>query len=259
MFAAKMIAASGLRNQQARLDTISDNVANVNTMAFNRSRLDFKDALYTTGITPGPPRTPAPGGNQQRGNGVMIGAITRCFTPGALIRTDRDLDLAITGDGFFELEDENGNSLYTRNGGFHLSVNEEGTFIVSATGKFLLDSEGERIQVPEGTSNINIDREGVISFTVDDEITTVNLGIHTFRNITGLVSEGSGYFSETPAAGERLPADEAEVLQGMREGSNVDLAFEVTRLIRTHRAYSMAATALRTADEMEAIANNMRR
>ena len=257
MYQAMMIAATGLKNQQQRLDTIANNVSNVNTVAFKGVRLDFKDALYTAGIVPGPPRTPE--GNQQRGHGVMIAGIAKDFRGGYLQVTEGLLDLALEGEGFFELGDLNGNILYTRNGSFTLSDEADGLYLVNSNGLYVHDADGARIVVPDGTEDINIGYDGLVRFTHGEEETTVTLGVYTFRNVTGLLSEGDSTYAESVASGEKIPAENTKVVQGALEGSNVNLAEEMTRMIRTQRAFQLASRALSTADDMEGIANNMRR
>ena len=257
MYEALMIAATGLHNQQRRLDTIAHNVANVNTVAFKNSRLDFKDALYTAGIVPGLPRTPE--GNQQKGHGLMVAGIAKDFSNGNLQVTDRNLDLAIEGEGFFALEGADGATIYTRNGNFSLSVEADGIYLVNGDGLYVQDMDGMRIRIPEYTETISVGGHGEITFTAGEEETAVGLGVFTFRNLTGLMSVGEGMYAESEASGERLPADGAVIRQGALEGSNVSLAEEMTRMIRTQRAFSLASRALTTADEMEGIANNMRR
>jgi flagellar basal-body rod protein FlgG len=255
MFEAMMIAASGLHNQQRRLDTIANNVSNVETIGFKSVRLDFKDALYTAGIVPGPPRSPD--GNQQKGHGVMVAGTAKDFRTGGLQRTDRPLDLAIEGEGFFSLRDQNGEILYTRTGAFYMSAEEDGAYLVNSNGLYVLDAAGERIMLPADAVTIEIDTYGVMTF--GEGIPSVTLGVFTFRNLTGLVSLGEGNYAESEASGERLPAGDAVVRQGALEGSNVNMSEEMTRMIRTQRAFQLASRALTTADEMEAIANNMRR
>ena len=257
MYEAMMIAATGLQNQQRRLDTIADNVSNVNTVGFKSSRLDFKDALYTAGIVPALPRTP--GGNQQKGHGLMVAGITKDFSTGNFQRTDGKLDFAIGGEGFFSIEAPGGDDLYTRNGSFNISVEIEGAFLVTNEGYYVQDTMGMRIRIPEFTESITVDENGVMAFVVGDEEVRIELGIFTFRNPTGLLSVGDGNYSESDASGQKLPANDIVVVQGMLEGSNVSLSEEMTRMIRTQRAFSLASRALTTADEMEGIANNMRR
>jgi len=257
MYEALMIAATGLQNQQRRLDTISNNVANVNTVAFKNSRLDFKDALYTAGIVPGKARTPE--GNQQKGHGLMVAGITKDYSTGTFQQTDRKLDMAIEGEGFFTLENQDGEIVYTRNGCFSISVEDDGAWLVNADGFYVQDAGGARINIPELAEDVEIDVNGLIKFTVGDEETTVALGLFTFRNLTGLMSTGNGTYSESEASGERVAAEDAVVRQNVIELSNVKLADEMTRLIRTQRAFQLSSRALTTADEMEGIANNMKR
>jgi len=257
MFEALMIAATGLTNQQRRLDMIANNVSNVNTVGYKSDRLNFKEALYTAGIVPGPPRTPE--GNQQKGHGVMVAGTTKDFSTGNFIRTDRQLDVAIQGEGFFALGDDDGNVFYTRIGSFHLGSEPDGTYLVNGEGLYVLGADGERILVPENTQSIEIETDGTVNFVNWEETTSVKIDIYTFRNISGLETSGNGNYVESVASGERRISDAAEVRQGVLEGSNVNLAEEMTRMIRTQRAFQLASRALTTADEMEGIANNMRR
>jgi len=257
MYEAMMIAATGLQNQQRRLDTIANNVANVNSASYKSARLDFKDALYTAGIVPARPRTPE--GNQQKGHGVMVAGITKDFSAGSFQQTDRPLDAVIEGEGFFELGDNDGNTLYTRSGVFEVSAEADGNYLVNSDGLYVHDAGGNRIAVPYGAETINFNPDGTITFIAFEEETTATLGVYTFRNITGLLSMGNGTYSESVASGEKRPAAGAVIRQGAIEGSNVDLAEEMTRLIRTQRTFQLASRALTTADEMEGIANNLRR
>ena len=259
MYEAINIAATGLQSQQRRLDTIANNVANINSAAYKSARLDFKDALYTAGIVPALPRTREPEGNQQKGHGVMVAGITKDFSTGSMQATGRQLDVMIEGEGFFALRDPEGETIYTRNGSFNVSVEDDGIYLVNADGYYVQDVDGERILLPEYADNIDFAMNGVITFTTDGEDTTARLALYTFRNITGLLSDGRGYYSESVASGERMAADEAKIRQGALEISNVRLADEMTRMIRTQRAFSLASRALTTSDEMEGIANNMRR
>jgi len=258
MYLAMSIAATGVRHQMRRIDSIANNVANANTVGYKNSRLDFKDALYTTGITPGLPRTPE--GNQQKGHGLMITAITRDFKPGSMERTNNPLDFAIENEGFFAFEDPSGGVLYGRSGAFSLSVEAGGTFLVNGEGLYVLNENEERIAIPLGITQIIGDVDGTLRFMAGDtEVGRDNIGIFTFRNLHGLAAAGNSTFTQTDAAGVRLPADKAILRQGVLEISNINLAEEMTRVIRTQRAFQLASRALTTADEMEGIANNMRR
>ena len=257
MYEAMMIAATGLHNQQKRLDTIANNVSNVNTVAFKSVRLDFKDALYTAGIIPGPPRTPE--GNQQKGHGVMIAGTAKDFRMGSFQTTDRPLDVAIEGEGFFELRNVNGELLYSRRGAFEISAEEGGSYLVNGEGLYVMDANGERIRLPDDAETIGIGQDGTFTFTFRGEPSDVKLGVYTFRNLMGLLSAGDSNYAESAASGEKTPAENMVLRQGVTELSNVGLADEMTRMIRAQRAFQLASRALTTADEMEGIANNMRR
>jgi len=258
MYLAMSIAASGLRNQQLRIDTIAHNVANTNTVGYKSARLDFKDALYTYTYNPSRPRTPE--ANQQKGHGVIVTAIESDHRTGSFERTERMLDFALENEGYFSLQNMAGDTVYTRNGSFHLSVEADGTYLVNGEGLYVLNNAGARIMVPIGVDTIACDVNGIMAFYNNDELVGgATLGLYTFRNLHGLSAEGNGNFAQTPAAGERLPANDVVVRQGILEGSNVNLAEEMTRLVRTQRAFQLASRALTTADDMEGIANNMRR
>jgi len=260
MYLAKSIAASGLRHQQLRIDTIAHNVSNTNTHGYKNSRLDFKDSLYTAGITPGPARSLDE--SQQKGHGLLVAGITRDFKPGHMERTERELDFAIEGEGFFSVSAPNGDVVYTRNGSFHRSVEANGTFLVDGIGMYVLTENGGRIQMPAETSRIESNTDGTLMFfdLNNNQLGSARLGIFSFRNIKGLEAIGNGAFTPSPAAGERFQVnDEVTLRQGVLEGSNINLAEEMTRVIRTQRAFQLASRALTTADEMQGIANNMRR
>jgi len=258
MYLAKSIAASGLRNQQLRIDTIASNVANVNTNGYKNARLDFKDSLYTAGFAPSPARSINE--NIQKGHGVLTGGITRDFKPGIIQRTDRELDFGIEGEGFFSLALPDGSTVYTRGGNFNLSAEVDGTYLVSSNGYYVLNDVGGRIMIPPNTDSIEVYDSGLVQFRSSDNIIgQTNLGMFTFRNLKGLEAVGDGNYIPTAIAGERIVADRAIIRQGTLEGSNVNLAEEMTRLIRAQRAFQLSSRALTTADEMQGIANNMRR
>jgi len=189
----------------------------------------------------------------------MVAGTAKDFRGGSLLATDRPLDVAIEGEGFFELRDAGGALLYTRNGSFRISSEDDGAYLVNADGLYVMDADGERIRLPENAETVTIGQDGTIKFTDGEEEMLLALGVYTFRNLTGLLSAGNGNYSESPASGEKLPAEGAMLRQGALEGSNVNLAEEMTRMIRTQRAFQLASRALSKADEMEGIANNMRR
>ena len=264
MYQAISIAATGLINQQRRIDVIADNMANINTIGFKASRLDFKDALHVAGGL-GPVATPAPTGNVQKGLGVMMAAVTHNFENSSLISTEEPLDFAIIGEGFVEVQTPAGELRYNTGGTFYLSNNDDGTMhIVTAQGYSVLDSDGQPIFIPEGMNGISIAADGAVVFHgVPEEDEPVRLGLYTFANPQGLSAAGVALFETTVASGEKIDIREEErtitVKQGYVERSNVDLAQEVTRLIRAQRVFQLASRALTTADDMEGIANNMKR
>jgi len=176
-------------------------------------------------------------------------------------RTERALDFTIEGEGFFSLESPAGGVSYTRNGVFNLSVEAGGVFLVNGQGLYVLDENGARIQIPAETTAIEADVDGTLRFVRHDELLgTARLGIFSFTNLKGLMASGNANFVHTPAAGEIFQVnDNITVRQGILEASNVNLAEEMTRVVRTQRAFQLASRALTTADEMQGIANNMRR
>lgn len=257
MYEAMFTAASGIRGQQQRLDVIADNMSNVNTNAFKASRLNFKDILYVAGDYPYADQAE----NQQKGHGVKTASVSRIFSTGNLVTTERQLDFAIEGEGFFELMDRNGGYYYTRAGNFYLSEIGGQHYLVNGSGNFVLSDAGEPVIMPADAMRLNIDATGHISFTGADGANTDggNIALRTFVNPDGLSSLGGCNYSPTEASGEPVAAQRAGVRQGVLESSNVDIAQEMTRMIRTQRALSFSSRALTTADQMEGIANNMRR
>ena len=255
MYEAVMMAATGLTNQQRRIDSIADNVSNVNTVGYKAARLDFKDALYTAGMGP----TASPDGNLQKGHGVMISSISKQFSQGGLLTTGEELDFAIDGEGFLEVRAPSGELLYTRAGNLYVGQAGDRSYLVNSQGYFVQNNLGERINVPEGTTSIGVGEDGAITFTAGDWTATDRFGLYTFVNKTGLSAAGNGNYEITVASGQKQTSPEIRIKQGALEASNVELATEMTRLIRAQRAFSLAGRALTTADDMEGIANNLKR
>ena len=253
-----MIAATGIHSQQRRLDTIADNVANANTVGFKSGRVEFKDALYTAGFTQG--AAPAsPQGSQQKGHGTVVTSINKSFTHGSLLASENPMDFALEGEGYFEVMDSYGGIHYTRAGNFYISTEQDGTYLVTSKGEYVLNDMGERIATPQGSNGIEISEAGEISFRGDETGMRDQLGLYTFTNRSGLSYSGSSNFDVTAASGEKIAAENVKVRQGVLESSNVDMAVEMTMLIRAQRAFALASRALSTADGMEGIANNMKK
>ncbi|MDR2421615.1 MAG: flagellar hook-basal body protein [Oscillospiraceae bacterium] len=263
MFEAVYMAASGLVGQQRRLDVIADNVANVNSLGHRANRADFADALYTAGLNPSYPRTPEPEGNQRHGHGVTIASITRESRQGSFIVTGNELDFAIDGPGFLEVQNGAGAYFYRRGGSFYISeepaAGERG--IVDSDGYFLTGEYGTPVMVPDGAEGISVSSGGALEFKLTDgsAVTGDTLPVYTFVNEMGLDSAGADRYVRTDISGEMTRALDSGVISGSVESSNVDLAKEMTNMIRAQRAFSLAARALTTADDMEGLANALRK
>lgn len=245
-------AASGLKCQQTRLDTIAANLANSNTAGYKSSRVEFRDALYTAMDSPAGDAEQA---NLLAGSGVLINATSASFSDGTLTNTGAPLDFAISGSGFFTVADAGGEVSYTRNGSF--SVSADGNYLVTAQGLYVLDREGNRISLPADRTGLRVSSDGVLSVDGGGEIAAI--GIAEFQNPDGLLAVGNTCFQETAVSGGPMFAGtDASVVQGSLENSNVDMAQEMALLIRSQRAYSLSSRALQTADDMEGLANNIR-
>ena len=244
-------AKHGLQAQQQRMSVIADNIANVGSAGYKSQSAGFKDALYTHMINPADVGSAA---NLQQGSGVVTASTYRDFTGGTPMETGEPLDLYISGDGFFTVQDGNDNILYTRSGAFSVSTQEDGRYLVTANGHYVLDENGSHIELPENIDDLSVTSEGIMDF---GDGTTVSLGIVTFTNKDGLSLAGGGCYAATEASGEAKESH-ASIKQGYLESSNVDISLEFTKLIRTQRAYSLAGRVLSTWDEMSSETNNIR-
>ena len=252
MMQAAYTAKMGIMAQQRRVDTIADNLANVGTGGFKSRRVNFKDVLYDQMVNPAEPDS---GNNLQLGHGVAISGVSRDFTLGVPENTGHYLDLYIDGKGFFMVDGPTEGAQYTRAGALAVSREDTGNYLVTSNGYYLLDEEGNRIQMPRVLDDLKINHEGELSITSQPPF--AKLSLVSFYNIEGLSSIGEGLYEETIASGGPI-ATEAKILQGYLEGSNVAFGQESTQIIRAHRAFSLAGSALQAADEMDAIANRMR-
>jgi flagellar basal-body rod protein FlgG len=263
MIRAFHAAASGMRAQQKSIDLISNNIANVNTTGFKSKRAAFKDLVYSDMEI----RRVAAPPNLQVGNGVRVGAAMRSLVQGTPVQTGRTLDVSIIGDGYFAVATEDGSLRYTRDGSFNISVMNDGEGFVNrlttSDGLFVLNSDGRPIEFASGidVSALKIDQDGTIaaSNANGEAVPSGRLAVVSFANPGGLSAAGDNLFEETPASGEGVAVAEPSVMQGFLEASNVDMADEMTRLIMAQRAYQLSARVLQTADDMESMANNLRR
>jgi len=238
-------AKNAMKAQQTRLDTIANNISNINTVAFKNNAINFKDTLYTemdNGLL--------------RGTGVMIASATKSFTQGLPMVTGQSLDFMIDGNGFFTIQKNDGTLAYTRDGSFGISAEAQGNYLVTAQGYYVMDQNGQRIQLPNGTEDILVNGQGAIETKSGTPIAILNIA--SFDNEEGLSAMGDGCYGSTDVSGTAKKAQDYTVKNGFLEGSNVDLSQELVKLISTQRAYTLAGKALQTADEMHHMANNMR-
>lgn len=253
-------AATGMTAQQLNLDVIANNLANVNTTGFKRSRAEFQDLLYQTHRLPG---TETADGQQipvgiQVGMGTRPIAIQKLFSQGDYVQTQGPLDLAIEGEGFFRVL-RNGEEYYTRAGSFKPDNN--GTIV---------DAEGNPLQpefvIPPDAVEVAIDSGGNIT-AVDEagnELATGRLTLVRFVNPGGLYAMGKNLYRPTAASGDAIEGNPGEegygtIAQGFLEQSNVDVVTEMVQMIVAQRAYEINSKAIQTADEMLNIANNVKR
>jgi flagellar basal-body rod protein FlgG len=260
MIRALYTARTGLNGQQTQLDVISNNLANVNTGGFKKSRTQFEDLFYQTTRAVG--AETVDGGQVptgiQVGLGTRVTSVQKIFTQGDFTETGNDLDIAIEGDGFFKIT-RDGVDYYTRAGSF--KRDSDG---------FIVTSNGDRLQpefaIPIDTSFINIDSGGLI-VAQDSETTTLastQLTVNTFVNPAGLRSVGGNLFLETDASGPPTESDPGTdgagtLAQRFLETSNVDVSEELVNLIITQRAFEVNSKAITTADQLLEIANALKR
>ncbi|EAU40843.1 flagellar basal-body rod protein [Fulvimarina pelagi HTCC2506] len=252
---ALAIAATGMNAQETNVEVIANNIANVNTTGFKRARAEFTDLLYQVERAKGVAAAGAEGvvpEGAQLGLGVRLAAIRNVHLQGALKETGNKLDLALNGEGWFQIQGPGGAIRYTRDGAFN--TNAEGQ-IVTLDG-YLVDPE---LTVPANTSEIVVNEAGQVYARVEGELQDVGqLTLATFANNAGLHAEGGNLFSETVASGAPVvgvPGDPGYgvVHQGYLEDSNVDPVKEISELISAQRAYEMNSKIISAADEMASV------
>jgi flagellar basal-body rod protein FlgG len=261
MLRSLQTAATGMDAQQQLIDTLSNNMANVNTTAFKKSRANFNDLLYQNLRAPGlasQQGTIVPSGIQV-GNGVRLVSVDKSFQEGAIKVTNNDLDLMVKGRGFFRIQMPDGNIAYTRDGTFKRSVDGR---VVTSEGLPLVPE----ITVPPNTLSLRIGVDGTASATVQGEAEPRALGqiqIASFINPAGLNSMGRNLYTVSPASGEPIvtvPGENGTGLigQGELESSNVNIVDEMVQMIVGQRAYELNSKVIKTGDEMLATTNQMR-
>ncbi|WP_425447997.1 flagellar basal-body rod protein FlgG [Dethiothermospora halolimnae] len=258
-------AASGMRGQQLNIDTISNNLANVNTTSYKKQRVEFKDLLYSTIKRTNLNDNQGRPVNLEVGHGVMPVATTKDFANGSPVETQNPLDVAIDGGGFFAVATPNEEIRFTRDGSFKLSVDDGERILTTSEGYYILTEDEDVITVEEGMTDLNVDQLGnVTARNEDGEIEELGrLAIIDFPNPQGLLSDGSNLYKTTEATGEPIfvEADQmkSKVLQGYLESSNVQIVEEMVKMITAQRAYEINSKSIQTTDEMMQQANNLKR
>jgi len=248
--------------QQMNVDVIANNLANVNTTGFKKSSIEFQDLLYEsmqTGSRDGREGKANPA-NLQVGLGNRPISTYRSFTEGNISETGNPLDVAINGKGFMQVVLPDGNYAYTRDGS--LKVNAEGYLVTNSGLKI-----APELHIPGNTDSISINQDGTVSILLAGEETMEELGqieLVSFMNAGGLDGQGGNLFTVTEASGEPIYGRPGEdglglLVQGYLEKSNVDIAQEMIELIVAQRAYEVNSKAVRTADELLAMINNLKR
>ncbi|MEF2509387.1 flagellar basal-body rod protein FlgG [Vibrio mimicus] len=253
MHSALWVSKTGMAAQDTKMTAISNNLANVNTAGFKRDRVVFEDLFYNIQRQPGAQVDQVnelPTG-VQLGSGVRVVGTQKVFTQGNAQNTAQELDLAVMGQGFFQIENSDGQIMYTRNGQFH--VNSEG---------LMVNSQGlplePQIQIPDNVVSLSIGVDGTVSATTAGDSAPQQLGQITlakFINPAGLEAVGGNLFRETDASGlaEELVAGQdgtGSIKQGALEGSNVQVVEEMVDMITTQRAYEMNAKVVSATDDM---------
>nr|WP_163503126.1 flagellar basal-body rod protein FlgG [Halomonas socia] len=253
-------AKTGLESQQVQMDVISNNLANVGTNGFKRSRAVFEDLLYQNLRQPGAQndiQNALPSG-MQVGSGVRPVATERLHNQGGLEQTENSRDLAINGKGFFQVLMPDGNTAYTRDGSFQLDQNGQ---MVTANGYPVEPA----IILPENALSVSVGEDGIVSVTQPGNNQSLEVGqlsLATFVNPTGLESIGGNLYLETTASGpmnETIPGmnGAGRLMQGYVETSNVNVVEEMVSMIQTQRAYEINSKAVQTSDEMLARLSQM--
>jgi flagellar basal-body rod protein FlgG len=245
-------AASGMMAQQMNIDNISNNLANVESTAFKQSRIDFQDLLYAHTQDP---NTGATAGTQV-GMGVRAASTQKIFTQGSIARTGNNFDVAIQGDGFFQLNMPNGEPVFTRDGAFRLS--KEGDLVTQA-------GYSTGVKIPKDHTNVQIKPNGEIWATSINDIKPRQIGqikLTRFLNPAGLKSIGGNLYKTTDVCGAQstdVPGQNGlgVLAQGFLEKSNVNVVAEMMNIIQAQRAYEMAQKGVQAADEMTRMANQL--
>jgi len=262
MIRALYSAATGMQAQETNLDVISNNLANVNTTGFKKSRADFQDLMYQYVVEPGAPTSQTtinPTGIQV-GLGVKTASVQKLFTQGDLSSTNNQLDVAIEGDGFFQVTRPDGTIAYTRTGSFRLDQTGQ---LITADGFVVAPG----ITVPQDALGITIGQDGMVNVKQPGNIAPTQVGqliAVRFPNNGGLRATGQGLYEETQASGAPVTGIFSQIgygrlNQGFLESSNVSVVEQVVNMITAQRAYEASSKGITTADEMLSSAISLKR
>lgn len=264
-------AATGMIAQQTNVDTIANNLANVNTNGYKTQTNEFKSLLYQNIQT----KTTSANGDSkptsaQVGLGVRNASITSIFTQGNLVASESDTAFAIDGKGFFAVQGEDGNTYYTRNGNFQFTLATSGNMLATSDGLPVLDTNGKAIVLDEKyvVSNITVTADGQLCYPDENnnpQPLGITMGVFQFNNPNGLEKLGDSLYQQTAASGVPLneatntDVEKSDIVQGYLEGSNVQVVDEMVNMIVAQRAYELNSKAITASDEMLQQANNLRR
>jgi flagellar basal-body rod protein FlgG len=262
MMRALWTAATGMSVQQSNLDVISNNIANANTNGYQQSRADFQDLMYQTLRLQGSKNE---AGNQvptgiQIGLGATLAAVQKVFIQGDLSQTGNQLDMAIEGNGFIEIDLPSGDKAYTRAGSF--KTDSQGRICTSDG--YLLDPN---ITIPQNATSVSVASDGTVSAQISGQVAPQQIGnilLYTFPNLGGLSATGKNLYQETEASGNPVSGTPGTnglgtIQQGYLEMSNVNIMTEMVNLIIGQRAYEANTKVIQSADEMLQMANNVKR
>ncbi|MCI9143910.1 MAG: flagellar hook-basal body protein [Lachnospiraceae bacterium] len=264
-------AATGMIAQQTNLDTIANNLANVNTQGFKTQVNEFKTLLYQTLQT----KTTTANGEQkptsaQVGLGTRNSAITTIFKTGNMLASESDTAFAIDGKGFFAVRGADGNTYYTRDGNFVFSLATNGNMLANADGLPVLDTKGRPIILDQRyvVSEITVTGDGLLCYPDEKnnpQPMGIRIGVFQFNNPNGLERLANSLYDQTAASGQPIneatnnDVEKSRILQNYLEGSNVQVVDEMVNMIVAQRAYELNSKAITTSDEMLQQANNLKR
>ncbi len=264
-------AATGMLAQQTNIDTIANNLANVNTNGYKTQVNEFKNLLYQNLQT----KTTSANGDAkpssaQVGLGVRNASISSVFRQGNMIASESDTDFAIDGKGFFAVRGQDGNTYYTRNGNFKFTLATNGNMLATSEGLPVLDTTGKPIVLNNQyiISRVTVSKDGQLCYpdaNNNPQPMGITLGLFQFNNPNGLEKLEDGLYRQTAASGQAIneatntAVEKSSVLQSYLEGSNVQVVDEMVNMIVSQRAYELNSKAITASDEMLQQANNLRR